>query len=433
MLKRNFLLFAIFVFLFSLSIGDVFAAKKGTLAQNDLEGGDVSEEFLEMPSSKPMEPSNRVNKDELNNFKREMSDVSKQVKDLQKQLKGSKGMEEWAATLKDLLVKIGECRTKVSSTPTDDQRDFMDDCRGNNFWDTINDIREEFVPPQDIKNANRDITRQLKDLNKYKKTLSKKTEMSASLQLVEDLMKLVTSHKDAITNSKGRDQRDALNDFWSSNGDLNEEMNKIRAMIELPKEMKNISNDMKFVLKEASNKTMAKAYTFFGVDKEKVIELLNAKKATIDQISALMAKNTYDEAMELVQEEIHQGWHPGDARHLLGMTRETYDRLRGVKDEKLKNAVLAVVGPILEGFIAGDVRDARDAMVQFTDQMRKYERFFRPSYNRGSKGLDKNMLKALGKVESLIQEKIQGGEMEKDDGEKDDRGEDQDDEDNQML
>ncbi|GEM_PF-5110762 len=412
--RKNVLFFSffLFVFLFALATGNASAAVKGKLAQNDTDADDNSDSTGDsFENQRPMESSNKVNKDELSNFKREMNDASKQVKDLQKQLKGLKGTEEWVATLKELLPKIENCSTKVTAAPTDDQRDFIDDCRSNNFFDTLNEIRDEFVPPQEIKNVMRDIDRQLKDLAGFKRTLGKSSS-SDSLQTIENITTQITTHKNTISNSKGRDQRDAMQDFWNAN--FNDELNKIRAMVELPKEMKNISSDMNAVLKDASAKSMEKVYAFFGVEKTSVLEVLNTKKSTVDKINTLMAEGKYDEAMDIVQEDIHQGWHPGDARHLLGMTRETYDRLKGIKDKELKETVLGVVGPIMDGFIAGDVRDAKETMIQFTDQMRKYEKFFRPSYNRGSKGLDKNMMNAIDKVELLIQQKIEKGALKED-------------------
>lgn len=353
-------------------------------------------------------PVQQVSKREISDFIREMKDVTRESKDLLKNLKKAKGTDEWQQTISEVVKGASSCASKIQTMPADDKRSFMDDCRGSGFWDNMNEIREEFVPPQEIKNVLNEIKRQLKDLERFRKQLLKSSP-SADTKMIDDIIAQINSAKTAIEQSKGKDQRDAMNEYWSNN--YWEEVNKVRARVELPKELKNIAKEVKFALKDASSRQVTKAFAFFGLDNALAKSLLTEKGAKIAEIQSFLDQGNYESASDLMQEEIHEGWHPGDLRHFLGMMRESYDRLKNIKDKQILDQILLIMEPIAQSFNEGDVREARDGMVEFTNQMEKYERLFRPYYRGGIRKLDKKTMGALDKLEELIQEKFKKGEL----------------------
>ncbi|MBI5022754.1 MAG: hypothetical protein HZC05_01130 [Candidatus Magasanikbacteria bacterium] len=344
-----------------------------------------------------------INNQEIKDFQREFRDLQNQAKEILKQLAQMKNTEEWQATIKEIMSSAIECVAQFNQAPADEKRDIMDDCRGRRLWEDMNDIREQFVPPQEIKQVLQEIKNQTRDLLRYKKQLPKSGAGGNIAELIDSLLLQIEAFKNNIINSVGRDQRDAMQEFRDAQ--MWDELNKIRAQVELPKEMKSVQSDLKIVVKQVKTKSYKNAFAFFSVDEEKLQNALNNKQATVAQIMSLINEGNAEDAFALVEEDIHQGWHPGDLRHLTDMLRETHQRLKMIRDADMQAQVKEVLSPIIDTLNAGDIREARDAMVQFGDQMRKYERLFQKYIGREGE-IDERTSQALEKLETLIQEKL---------------------------
>ncbi|MEK9183217.1 MAG: hypothetical protein AAB849_01800 [Patescibacteria group bacterium] len=344
-----------------------------------------------------------ISNQEIKDFQREFRDLQKQVKELLGQLAKVKGAEEWKNTVSEINKSAADCLARFAQAGIDEKRDIMDECRSAGLWENMNEIRDEFVPPQELKRVLQDIKNQTRDLLRYKKQLSKISADADAGQLIATLLAQLETFKNNITNNVGRDQRDAMQDYWDAQ--IWEELNKVRAFVELPREMKNVQRDLKIVQKSVQNKSYKTAFAFFGVDEDKLFAALVAKQGVVEQILSLMNQGDAAEAFALVEEDIHQGWHPGDLRHLTDMLRETHQRLKTMKDADILEQVKEVLSPIIDTLNDGDIREARDAMVQFTDQMQKYERVFQRYYG-GEREIDAKTSQALEKLEGLIQQKL---------------------------
>lgn len=344
---------------------------------------------------------------EKRDFVNEFRNLQKETNQMLKQLAKVKGAEEWQASLKEVVSAASDCVNRFNQAPPEEQRDIMDDCRSQQLWNSMNEIREEFVPPQEIKQALSEIKRQQQELTRYKKQMAKLAGGASGVEMIEKLLATLEFHKNSITQAVGRDQRDAMQDYRDAQ--IWEEINKIRAVVELPKEMKNITRDLKIVQKNVKAKSYQQALKYFGIDIVALQAGLDAKQATIDQINAFVAEGNVEEAFLLLEEDIHQGWHPGDVRQFSDMMRETYQRMKGLKDTELKDQIMLILSSIVETFNQGDYREAKDAFIQFGDQMQKYENLFRKYY--GGRELDEKSQNALEKLETLIQEKLQKGEV----------------------
>ncbi|MBI4272301.1 hypothetical protein HY621_00405 [Candidatus Uhrbacteria bacterium] len=371
---------------------------------------------VEEPKGQAQEPSpeepkmQNVDKREMSDFQREMKDLVRESKKLLGDLKKVKDSQEWQQTISEIIKNASSCASKVLTLPAEDRRSHIDDCRSERYWDSMQEIRDEFVPPQDIKNAMNDVKRQLKELANYKKQILK-AAADTDTSKIDQLVSQINGHKTNIESSKGRDQKDALQEFWGNN--YWDEINKLRAQVELPKELKQILKEIAFAEKDSKARNVQKAFEFFGLDYSQLAKLVTAKKESIAQIQSLANNGDFEAASELMQESIHEGWHPGDLRHFMGMMRETHERMKNIKDDQILEQILAIMEPIGQSFMEEDVRGARDAMVEFTDQMRKYESLFRPYYRGGVKELSKKTLGALDKLEGLIQKKLEKGELKK--------------------
>lgn len=349
-----------------------------------------------------------IRADEKRDFLNEFRNLQKETNQILKQLTKIKGAEAWQVTLAEIFRAANDCVTSFNQSPADTQRDIMDDCRGQRLWDSMNEIREEFVPPQELNNVFRDIKKQQQELVRYKKQMIKLTGGTGGLEMIEKLQTQLDAHKNSITQTVGREQRDAMQDYWDAQ--IWDEINKIRAVVELPKEMKNIVRDLKIVQKNVQAKAYQQAFKYFGVNIERLQQALVVKQATIDQINNYVVGGNGEGAFLLLEEDIHQGWHPGDIRHFSDMMRETYQRMKDLDDTEIKDQITSILSSIVDTFNQGDYREAKEAFVQFGDQMQKYERLFQ-RYYKGNAEFDQKTTSALEKLESLIQEKLQNGEV----------------------
>lgn len=345
---------------------------------------------------------------EKKDFTNEFRNLQKEANQLLKDIAKAKGTEEWQAILKQTVSAAIDCVNRFNQAPTEEQRDVMDDCRSQNLWNDMNDIRQEFVPPREIKQVFQEIKNQQQELNRYKKQLAKVVGGSATLGMIENLLVQLETYKTNISQAVGRDQRDAMQDFRDAQ--IWEEINKIRAVVELPKEMKNIVRDLKIVQKNVKSASYQKALKFFEIDIEKLRTNLDAKQAVVDQINAFSNEGDVENAFLLLEEDIHQGWHPGDVRHFSDMMRETHQRMKGLKDSEIRDQIMFILSSIVDTFNQGDYREAKDGFIQFGDQMQKYERLFQ-RYYKGGDEFDEKTQNALEKLESIIQNKLQKGEI----------------------
>lgn len=346
-----------------------------------------------------------ISNQEIKDFQREFRDLQKQAKDMLQQIAKLKNadVEGWRTTLNGTISSATDCLNQFAQTPADDKRDIMDECRNMRLWEDMNDIREQFVPPQEIKQVLQEIKNQVRDLLRYKKQLPKSGAGGNTAELINSLLLQLEAFKNNINNSVGRDQRDAMQEYRDAQ--MWEEINKVRAQVELPTEMKNVLRDLKIVVKQVKTKAYKNAFAFFAVDEEKMQSALDAKQATVEQIMNFINEGNAEDAFALVEDDIHQGWHPGDLRHFTDMLRETHRRLKMIKDADMQAQVKELLSSIIDTLNAGDIREARDAMIQFTDQMQKYERLFQKYVGNGRE-MDDRTSQALEKLEALIQERL---------------------------
>ena len=359
----------------------------------------------EAPSGPPP-----VSRREVSDFVKEYKNLQREASQLLKQMAKVKGAEPWRASLNEVVKGAGECLSNISRVSLEEAGEVMEECRGQGLWDAMNEIREEFVPPQEINNVLREIKNQTRDLNRFKKQLVK---AAGSVEMVNNLLAQLEVYKNNIVNASGRDQREALQEYWSAN--FWEEVNKVRAQVELPRELKNISRELAGLSKEAGRKNMQKVYQFFGIDEARLKSAIAGREELIKRVESLVQQGEGEEAFAIMQDEVYNqdGWHPGDVRHFLGLVREGYDRLRGIRDAEIKEQIMAIIAPIVEVFNDGAYREARDALVQFVEQLGRHETLLRPYYRGGERDIDEKTGQALERLESLIQEKLRQGEDEK--------------------
>lgn len=346
-----------------------------------------------------------VPKHELSEFVQEMKNVQRDARQILKDLTKVKGVEEWKKILDSVIKSAGECASKVQSASSDEKREVLNECRNANYFQEIQEIREQFVPPQEVKNELANIKNGERELVRFKRQV-KGAEGAALLEKIEGLLKSLATYRVNITNAFGSNQREVIEE-WRNVRFWDDHINPIRAQVEIPKQLKDMDRDMKQVERTAASAQLAKGLKFFGFNGERLTASIEERKSVIGQIRKALGEGDFEEVNSLMQEHVYNGWHPGDLRHLLDMIRETYNQLRSLKDGEMKDQIFEVLDPIVSSFNEGEYRQARDGMVPFADQMRQYQFTFQRG--RGG-GLNEKSMRALEKLQNLIQKKFGSSE-----------------------
>lgn len=340
-------------------------------------------------------------------FLDEMKNVGREATQMIKQMKGASVAAELAQSLQNVANEARQCIESVRGAPlSEETRTLLNDCRSKNLWNDVNEVRQEFVPPSEVKNALRDLEQQRRQVAQVKKQMAKAGASTAS---ADELLSRLDAMKQAITTSVGQNQRDAMQDFWDAR--VWDEVNNMRAAVDIPNELKRIEKEMKRLSKAATGKQYAQALEFFGAQPETVARLVQEKEGAIAEVKRLVASGEFEDAREVMNDSIHQGWNPGDFNHALDMIREIRRMLKNIRNTEVQEQVKEIVTPVVADFADGNVRSARDTLVIVQEQVRRVEYSHTRFGGRGG-DIDNKTMQAIEKLEQLI-EAGGGGQQQK--------------------
>lgn len=364
------------------------------------------EDFINLMPQGPKEES-AVDPQEIKNALQQIRDIQIELKRFQKSLKGLKGGEEILATVNELMAQAADYANAIKNSSADNQREVLEDFYSVRLWDSVNEIRGQFVEPKEIKDALRQLKQIQTELKRFQKQVAKISGSDNIQQLISELSAKAIAFVESINKAPMEEQRDALQEFYDAQ--IWDSINQIRARVELPKELKNIARDLKIIQKMPKQKTYQKT----GVDLEKLQANIDKIAGIYNQIKLAMDEGDWDGAWEIIEEEVHQGGlHPGEVRHTMDRLREVKDRLRFIKDPDIKAQVEQILESIIETFNDGDFREAREAVDQFMDQAQLMEKYFQRYIYGQKEGDDQKMMEMMDKLEGLVKERLEKGGVE---------------------
>lgn len=352
-----------------------------------------SDEFDSPPSDKPHQQ--KLTKQEMNQFKDEMKNLGREATQMLKQMKGAAIKQEWIDTVQGVISQARECINFANKGASDETQQTINDCRGRNLWNDINDIRQEFVPPEEIKDVMRQINQNLKEVQRLKKQVAK---YAGAIAAVDELTANIIAMQKAIQNTTGQDQRDAMQDFRESR--TWDDIEKVRASVEVPKQLAQAERDLKRMQNAAGNKKYQDALVFFNVEPAAIQRLADDKTAGAAAVHKAIDSGNFEEARDLMNDNFHQSWWPGDLVGALDALREMHRALKSIRDESIRSQAKDLVGPVVGGLVAGDVRETNQILSQIRNQMGRYMDML----NRRPDGSDyeDRMEKIMSQLEELI-------------------------------
>jgi|GEM_PF-6290204 len=353
--------------------------------------------------SVPQQPT--MGSQELRDFLKQFKDVGREAKKMVSDLKGVTAGEAdaWKQTLQNVQSQAASCVKRIKAAKDNETKiEVRDECHSLNLWDEVNQIREQFVPPQEVNNAVRDIKRQMSEINSMLRKI-KSLKLDKMQGPLNDLLNKLGAYHASITKSFGADQREALQNYWDAQ--LGEQINAFNAQINIPNDLNHAKKDLERLEKKFSQSAYKKALEYFNFDIADFAGLAAAKKKAISTIEELLASGEAGEAQELMQENFYnpEGWHPGDLQGLLDMFRDMQQRMKRVKDEEVKAAIIELLEPIIDAMKEGDVRGARETMEQLARELQKYENQLFKAYPQG---IGKKTRASLDSLQSLIEKKF---------------------------
>jgi len=214
----------------------------------------------------------------------------------------------------------------------------------------------EPVDAKELQGVVQETRDQLQQVNRLI-ALAKRAKAAKELSDLADLKTKIVDFQKQLKALKptSENARDVIDSFHEAQ--LYDEINSLRRILEMPKEIADIFKAVKDVEKLMANKQIQKALVELGVDQSKVSSILASIKDDATKAKALLDSGDGDEADDLLT-DIREGGHPGGLLAILNGMRDFYAGLRSIRDTEIRDAVKDLVKPIIETLNKGDLREA---------------------------------------------------------------------------
>ena len=275
-----------------------------------------------------------------------------------------------------------------------------------NFEEREEKPRQVFIDPQFIKQVTREITDQTRELNRMHKAAKNLAGAEAAVAKVQELLDKVNEFKTKIKSVQGEELQETIDDFH--NEQIWDSLNGIRAIVELPKQLKDFTKSLKRVerlLKQKSFKKLSE----FGVNLEKVATDIATFREKANTVQSLLSAGNGEEAQEAMQEVWEEGIHPGEIEGSLQQLRGMTDGLRRIKNKEILAQVKEIFEPVITAMNEGEYREANELLNEMQYEMR---RIFTQLYRLKAKSkLSTDLKSKLEAFEARIQDKLQSQEQ----------------------
>lgn len=212
-----------------------------------------------------------------------------------------------------------------------------------------------------------DVLRQIKELRAQIKQIErsvKKAGNAAVTSSMNELLSKLAIHEKAIKNpTEDMTQREAASAFWDDR--LWDEVNTIRRMVDLPREMKDIERVLlraeKTLKKPRVQKVLAE-YISYGEESLKKVRL------SYDAAKIAFAASDF-EAAEDSMRDARDDAYPGEVEGTYEMLSGLMDSIRRIKDTAMREMFLEILQPVFDAIKESDFREARQALDDVNNQM----------------------------------------------------------------
>ena len=162
--------------------------------------------------------------------------------------------------------------------------------------------------------------------------------------------------------------QEAIDDFH--NEQIWDTLNGLRAVVELPKQLKDFTKSLTRVerlLKQKSFKKLSE----FGLDLTKVSADIAAFREKATSVQSLLSAGNGEEAQEAMQEVWEEGSHPGEIEGALQQMRGMTNGLRRIKNKEILSYVKEIFEPVISAINEGEYREANELLNEMRFEMQR--------------------------------------------------------------
>jgi len=254
---------------------------------------------------------------------------------------------------------------------------------------------EDFVDPREVQQALREIKDQKRELNRMAKQAKKLVNGGEIINEINILLEQAVGFENKINGEV--DLRDNIQEFRDAQ--IWEEVNKIRAKVEIPKEITQWNKEIKKLDKMLTQKK----FQNLGLDLAKVGVKSEEIKAVLARVQEFYNSGDYESAMEEFN-DLRQDLYIGEISNVIQRTQELANRLKSVKDAEVKTQIQELFGEVISNFNEGEYRVARELMDEsWNDIMKTINQALTVGKKKGVS--KENFLQITNKLEEQMKNK----------------------------
>ena len=212
---------------------------------------------------------------------------------------------------------------------------------------------EDFVDPRELQQVLREIKDLKKELNRLAKQAGKTAGREATLADVNALLGQVSGFESNI--NSGTNVQEAIQEFREA--EIWQDLNKIRAKIEIPKQKSQWEKEIKKLEKILNQKK----FQNLGLELSGVKTKLEENRAGLAKIQEFYNAGEFEEAMEEFN-SLREDFNPVDVGNILQRTQELTNRLKTIKNAEVRNKVKEIYQEVIDNFNQGEYRVAWELM-----------------------------------------------------------------------
>jgi|GEM_PF-3841883 len=240
---------------------------------------------------------------------------------------------------------------------------------------------------REMRDQLREITRTLKQAKKYKATAAE-AKLTELKNFVADIQQKLQQDP----------TRCVLDDYYDAR--VWEELNPLRASIELPRELADLNKQFKRVEKKfKKRKYKVLGDELLGVLKGKFDEMV----AAVAQAKQLFDQGEFEDAQEAKQ-TVHEDGGPWDVESSMDRLADLYGQMKRVRDPEIAAGLEEFLSPVKDSIKEGDLRGARESLDDVNNDLM---RLIDQAVSVRGQGRQRDLFdQRLEKLEDLLERKM---------------------------
>lgn len=288
-------------------------------------------------------------------------------------------------------------QTSSVSSPTQNQMEGQNNNGDNNRENKEN--FQEFIDPKQIQDGLRNMNQFRNELRRTIRDVRRQASETDMVELTSVLAEVDKLYATAANSSDLNDANDAVREFYDNQ--FWDKINSVRARLQIPKEIKQISQSIKRLDKILLTKNIQN----IGLDIAKAQGTLAEMKQAADKVQSLYNSGEYQDAQEEMR-LFHEGGHPGEIEGVIFRIRDIKNMAKRVKDATVRAEIDGVLQEVIDTFNAGEYRDARETLDEYADDLQRLISQLVQSQSR--RGYSRtNSISRVKNLEELVVKKLQ--------------------------